>query len=268
MHPTNQQTAQFQQKVISFYSEHKRDLPWRKTTDAYRILLSELMLQQTQVSRVVEYYNTWLQRWPTISDLALAKRSSVLEMWMGLGYNNRAVRLHTTAGIITKKYYGDVLKALHHYEELPGIGKYTAQAVQIFVTNVDMVTVDTNIRRILIHEFGLDQQISDAELWRLAERCLPKGHSREWHNALMDYGALYLTSKLSGIKPRTQQSRFQGSDRQVRAGLLRSLLSGPRSLSLIQQEFPIEERRLQTILDKMEQEGLIVLNKNTYAIKE
>ena len=269
MYPTNQHIAEFQQKILSFYATHKRDLPWRHTTDPYRILLSELMLQQTQVSRVVDYYHKWLQRWPTVADLAHAKRPSVLEMWMGLGYNNRAVRLHTTAEIISEKYHGDVLEALHHYEELPGIGRYTAHAVRIFATNVDLVTIDTNIRRILLNEFGLDENFSDAELWNLAERCLPPGNSREWHNALMDYGALFLTSKTSGIKPKTQQSRFQGSDRQVRAGLLRSLLTGPRPLSRLQQEFTIDEKRLQTILEKMEQEGLIVLNVNTlYAIKE
>ena len=269
MYPTDKPIAQFQEKILSFYAMHKRDLPWRTTSDPYRILLSELMLQQTQVSRVVGYYHKWLQRWPTVTDLAQAKRSSVLEMWMGLGYNNRAVRLHRTADIIAEKYCGNVLEALLHYEELPGIGRYTAHAVRIFATNEDLVTIDTNIRRILLYEFELDEDISDAELWKLAEHCLPRGKSREWHNALMDYGALFLTSKTSGIKPKTQQSRFQGSDRQVRGGLLRSLLTGPLPFSSLHQEFAIDEKRLHTILEKMEQEGLIALNENTlYVIKE
>ncbi len=215
----------FQGKVLSYYREQGRDLPWRRTADPYHILISEIMLQQTQVERVVPFYERWIARWPTIGALAKASRQEVLGEWLGLGYNNRAVNLHKTAQVIALRCGGDVLAALEHYKELPGIGAYTAAAVRIFALNEDTVTVDTNIRRILIHEFRLDEKIPERELWELAVECLPKGKSRDWHNALMDYGALYLTSRKTGIRPKTQQSKFDGSDRQLRARILRHLLT-------------------------------------------
>ena len=268
MKPTQQQIQQFQKKILSFYQKYKRDLPWRKTTDPYKILLSELMLQQTQVTRVVTYFNKWILQWPTIIDLANAPRTEVLKAWMGLGYNTRAIRLHQAAEIIEKQYNGDVLKAISNYKEIPGIGPYTSKAVQIFSANKDLVTVDTNIRRILIHEFHLPEDISEKSLWELAERCLVKGKSRQWHNALMDYGALVLTSKKTGISPKTKQSRFEGSDRQIRAQILRKLLHTSQLKQELIDEFKIDRERLQSILDKMVKEELLIVKKNRYYIQK
>ena len=248
----------FQKKIFSFYTKNKRDLPWRKTTDPYKILLSELMLQQTQVNRVKHYYERWIEKWPTIETLAIASLPEVLQMWMGLGYNTRAVNLHKTAQVIVSEFKGDVLAAMKHYKQLPGIGKYTSQAVQIFSTNADLVTVDTNIRRILISEFHLPTTISDVELWSLAETCLPKGLSRDWHNALMDYGALHLTAQKTGIKPKTQQSRFEGSDRQIRAQILRGLLQKSLTFSELEKLVHIDRERLKPILEKMIKEHIII----------
>lgn len=222
---TGARIRDFQGKVLSYYREQGRDLPWRRTADPYHILISEIMLQQTQVERVVPFYERWIARWPAIGALAKASRQEVLGEWLGLGYNNRAVNLHKTAQVIASRYDNDVLAALEHYKELPGVGQYTAAAVRIFALNEDIVTVDTNIRRILIHEFRLDEKMSDRELWELAGKCLPKGKSRDWHNALMDYGALRLTSHRTGIRPKTHQSKFEGSDRQLRARILRHLLT-------------------------------------------
>lgn len=258
----------FQKKVFSFYEKNRRDLPWRNTIDPYKILLSELMLQQTQVKRVVFYYEKWLAQWPTIHALASASRSEVLQMWMGLGYNTRAVNLHTTARIIVTKFDGNVLQAMKEYTQLPGIGRYTSQAVQIFSTNTDLVTVDTNIRRILISEFKLEAKASEKELWLLAEKCLPLGKSRDWHNALMDYGALHLTAQKTGIKPKTQQTRFEGSDRQIRAKILRCLLQKPMSLSELEDSFLLEQKRLRPILDKMIHEKIIMKRNTTYQLKD
>jgi len=221
--PTKAQIRAFQNKVLSFYKSNARQLPWRATKNPYRILLSEFMLQQTQVSRVI-YYTTWLKKWPTINHLASTTRTKVLKAWMGLGYNRRAMYLHEAAKTIVTSFQGDVLKAMSHYDQLKGIGEYTASVVRIFSPNQDIVTLDTNIRRILIHEFSLPEDIPDKELWQLAELCFPQGKSRDWHNALMDYGALYLTSKRTGISPKTKQSKFEGSDRQIRAKILKILL--------------------------------------------
>ena len=117
-------------------------------------------------------------------------------------------------------------------EKLPGIGPYTLNAINIFALNKDIMTIDTNIRRILIHEFHLPQTVADKKLESLAQQCLPKGRSRDWHNALMDYGATYLTSRKTGIKPKTMQSAFQGSDRQIRAMIVRYIVHHPKRISL------------------------------------
>jgi A/G-specific adenine glycosylase len=268
MNLSKKQIKSFQQKVLMFYKNNKRDLPWRTTNDPYKILLSEMMLQQTQVSRVIDYYHQWITMWPTIKHLANASRKDVLHAWMGLGYNSRAIRLHDTAKHIVRKYNGDVIKALKKYNELPGIGQYTSDAIQIFSVNADIATVDTNIRRIFIHEFGLDETIADKELWALAQACLPTGNSREWHNALMDYGALHLTSQKTGIKPKTQQSKFEGSDRQIRAKIMRIVLEKAVTFTDLQKRLLIDKSRLQSILDKMKKENLIVEQKNKYVLSE
>jgi len=263
---SNADLQRFQKKILAFYQQHKRDLPWRKTTDPYPILVSEFMLQQTQVSRVIEYYTKWIDHWPTIQSLANSAYKNVLTAWMGLGYNRRAMYLHKTAQVIVREFDGDVLKAVKQFDKLPGIGPYTSKAVQIFSANADIATVDTNIRRIFIKEFQLPESISDKALFKLAEKCLPKGGSRDWHNALMDYGALYLTSKKTGIKPKTQQSRFQGSDRQIRGQILRLLLKETQSLYQIQDQLDVDINRLSIILEKMKKEKTIDKKNDSYLL--
>lgn len=263
-----ERVQEFQKKVFSFYQKNKRDLPWRKTTDPYKILLSELMLQQTQVNRVILYYEKWIARWPAIDALASASLAEVLQAWMGLGYNTRAINLHKAARKIVTEFDNDVIEAMKQYKEIPGVGRYTSQAVQIFSTNTDLVTVDTNIRRIFIKDFHLPEKVSDKELWGLAERCLPKGRSREWHNALMDYGALFLTAQKTGIKPKTQQSRFEGSDRQLRARIIRILLQNDESLVNISRILNVDISWLQRILEKLISEEIISKKNNRYYLKE
>lgn len=258
----------FQQKIFQFYTENKRTLPWRNTTDPYKILLSELMLQQTQVNRVIDYYTRWIALWPTIDALACARRTEVLKEWMGLGYNTRAVRLHQAAKIIVAEFDSDVIAAMTQYKEIPGIGRYTSHAVQIFSTNADLVTVDTNIRRILIKEFDLPENVPDATLWAIAQRCLPKGRSRDWHNALMDYGSLIQTTRTTGIKPKTTQSRFDGSDRQLRASIIRMLLQHDESPEYLSKVLHIEHARLMKILEKLIHENIVTQNNNRFSLKE
>jgi A/G-specific adenine glycosylase len=265
---SQEKIQRFQKKVLSFYRKHGRTLPWRETTDPYKILLSELMLQQTQVNRVMSYYKKWITRWPSIDDLASASRTEVLKEWMGLGYNTRAINLHKAARRIVSEFNGDILAAMKQYKKIPGVGRYTSQAVQIFSTNVDLVTVDTNIRRIFIKEFHLSEKISDNNLWLHAERCLPKGKSRDWHNALMDYGALVLTAKKTGIKPKTQQSRFEGSDRQMRARILRILLQGDESLMDITRTLKGDRSSVQKVLKKLILQGIVQKKNSRYFLKE
>ena len=261
----------FRQKVLVFYATHRRDLPWRRTTDPYHILVSEIMLQQTQVDRVIPYYERWVGRWPTVRDLATASRYDVLKAWMGLGYNKRALSLLRTSRIIMERFQGDVLAALDHYKDLPGIGQYTRQAVVIFATNADAIAVDTNIRRILIHEFHIKTP-TDAELWTLAERCLPRGRCCEWHNALMDYGSLLATAKRTGIASRTKQSRFEGSDRQIRAAVVRALVSKRKGATMREQALlnaigiPCTQTRLRRVLSGLLKDGVIRKQGTTYGL--
>ncbi|MBI4147993.1 A/G-specific adenine glycosylase [Candidatus Woesearchaeota archaeon] len=267
MNVSEAKLRRFREKVLSYYLSFGRTLPWRTTTDPYKILLSEIMLQQTQVDRVVEFYTRWFARWPTIQDLAKADRTDVLKMWLGLGYNNRAINLHKAVQKISKEYGGDVLAAVKNFKDIPGIGPYTSAAVQIFAKNADIVTVDTNIRRILIHEFNLPDSVSDKELWNLADQCLPKGRSRDWHNALMDYGATLLTARKTGIKPKTTQSTFEGSDRQIRSKILRHVLNAqPATFEELAKVVGVGMERLKKIVQGLVEDDVLFVDNKKFCV--
>ncbi|MBW2982971.1 Fe-S cluster assembly protein HesB [Candidatus Woesearchaeota archaeon] len=262
------QVEALQRKILDFYEKQGRSLPWRKTTDRYKVLVSEIMLQQTQVDRVTQKYEAWIKRFPTAKALAEAPLSDVLKLWSGLGYNNRAKRLHDAAKKVVEESDGEIPDDEEDLKRLPGIGPYTARSVLIFADNRDLATVDTNIRRILIHELGLPETTTEKELFDQAEKLLPKGRSRDWHNALMDYGALHLTSRKSGIRPKTRQSRFQGSKRQVRSTLLKHALErGSVTEQEAEELFPDTEHDVKGILEDLEKEGLLEKGEKDYKIK-
>ena len=219
-------------RLLGWYAANGRDLPWRRARDPYAILVSEVMLQQTQVSRVVPKYGEFLARFPDLSALAQAPLADVLALWSGLGYNNRAVRLKKAAEAAVARTRDGRLgrppalpDTLEELVSLPGVGPYTARAVLIFAHNADLAAVDANIRRVLLHELRLPHELPATELQRVADVVLPRGRSRDWHNALMDYGALVLTSRATGIAPLTTQSPFEGSRRSYRSRLVRLLLN-------------------------------------------
>ncbi|MFP4523800.1 MAG: Fe-S cluster assembly protein HesB [Candidatus Woesearchaeota archaeon] len=257
-----------QQKILDFYKQRGRSLPWRDTTDRYKVLVSEIMLQQTQVDRVTQKYEAWMKRYPTVKALAEAPLSEVLKLWSGLGYNNRAKRLHDAAKKVMEEHDGEIPDEEEDLKQLPGIGPYTARSVLIFADNRDLATVDTNIRRILIHELGLSETTTDKELFKQAEKLLPKGRSRDWHNALMDYGALELTSRKSGIRPKTRQSKFEGSRRQVRSTLLKHALEkGSINGREAKKHFPDTEHDPREVLEELREEGLVERHGKTYKPK-
>ncbi len=260
-------THALQKKILSWYALHKRDLPWRRTEDPYKILVSEIMLQQTQVDRVVPKYHAFLKKFPTCIALARGKRSDVLALWSGLGYNNRAVRLHELAQIVVSKHEGEIPKDYESLISLPGVGPYTAHAILSFAFNLPYACVDTNIRRILIHELTLPHTLSDVKLRELAQELIPKNKSREWHNALMDYGSAVLTSKKTGIKAKTQQSKFFGSRRWYR-GQIMKLLVERRSLYLttLSKKLQKEDSWIKNIVDEMAMEGLVLREKEKISL--
>lgn len=221
----------FRKKIFVFYRVHGRHaLAFRKTQNPYRIAVSEIMLQQTQVPRVLPKYRAWVREFPTWRALSKASQRKVLTHWSGLGYNRRALYLHAAAQKIVADYGGKTPEDINQLSSLPGFGPYTSRAILIFALNKNVVTVDTNIRRVLIHEFGLSPRTPLKEVWRIAEHILPKGRSRDWHNALMDYATIALP-KTPNIRPLSTQSRFKGSVREIRGEIIRSLLS-KKSISI------------------------------------
>ena len=254
----------FRKKILSWYENNKRQLPWRKTTDPYKILVSEVMLQQTQVDRVIPYYERWIEELPDFDALNKASTRKVLSLWSGLGYNNRALRLKRLASIVVKEGFPETQERLL---ALPGVGPYTANAILAFAFNKDVAVIDTNIRRILIHEFGLDEDISREELEELAFEVLPKGRARTWYNALMDYGAVHLTARKTGISPQSTQGTFEGSTRQVRGQLLKHLIKEQTlQYSVAKDKFSHEE--FEKIVEKMEKEGLIALKEDSITLPD
>jgi A/G-specific adenine glycosylase len=246
----------FQKKILAWYKKNKRDLPWRNTPDAYHILVSEFMLQQTQVSRVIVFYERFLKKLPTVYHLARASRKTVLTFWSGLGYNNRALRLQESAKIICKQYGGKVPDSYEQLIALPGIGDYMASAVLSFAFNIPVSVIDINIRRVLIHEFSLSDKITLPELKEMAGKLIPKSKSALWHNALMDYGSSLHIDVKKKIPPATKQSTFKGSDRELRGEILRRLIKGGKvKISDLEAEFPSD--RITRAVDGLAKDKLV-----------
>lgn len=195
-----QQKHQFQQRLRQWYRRYGRDLPWRRTTDPYAILVSEVMLQQTQVERVLDYYRRFLARFPTVAALATAPVEAVLEAWQGLGYYRRARNLHLAAQQIMERHQGVFPDTFEEVAALPGVGRYTAGAVLCFAFGKRAPILDTNVQRVLQRVFVRRPAASPAamqkRLWRLAEEVLPQG-TDAWviNQAMMDLGATICTAR-------------------------------------------------------------------------
>jgi len=252
----------FQKRVLAYYRRHGRKLPWRETTDPYRILVSEIMLQQTQVDRVLPKFEAFISRFPDPAALVKAPLRDVLAMWQGLGYNRRAQALHRCAALIVADHDGRLPQTREDLQALPGIGPYTAAAVCVFAYNHPCVFIETNIRAVYIHCFFSDcADVSDAQLAPFISATLYKRNPRRWYNALMDYG-VYL-KKMHGNPARksrhhTVQSRFEGSDRQIR-GMIIKLLGKMDALSMRELEGRIdrEPERVRAIVEQLAREGLV-----------
>jgi A/G-specific adenine glycosylase len=211
-----------QQNILSWYSKNGRKLPRRETTDPYAIHISEVMLQQTQVDRVVPYFHRRMKDFPDYQTLAKASKSDILTHRSGLGFNSRVLRLQTCAQTIVEKWENKQWKQWtlprdrDELQKLPGIWPYTSAAIMAFARNIAVPVIDTNIRRVLIFLCKLPETIAPKALEAFAAIIIPSWKSRDRHNALMDQGALLLTARKTKIKPLSKQSKFDGSDRQVR----------------------------------------------------
>ena len=246
--------------------------PWRQDIAPWGVLVSEFMLQQTQTGRVIPYWERWMRLWPKPEDLARASLEETLREWSGLGYNNRARRLRECARIIAEDYGGTVPATPKDLQRLPGIGAYTAGAVACFAYNYPSVFIETNIRATVIHFFFPDRlDVSDAEMLPILESVLDKRNPRKWHWALMDYGAA-----LKKITPNpsrrsihyARQSPFQGSFRQIRGRLLRSLVSqGPASAMELGKRTGTETGDIYKALDALIKDAMVAENAGIYRIE-
>lgn len=195
MPPQPKKLTQIREALLTWYSRHHRDLPWRKTKDPYRILISEVMLQQTQVERVRQYYEKFLKKFPTLEKLARAPLDDVLKAWEGLGYYARARNLHRAAHIVLRDYSGEIPKDRKKLLKLPGIGRYTAGAVLSIAFGQDEPVVDANVRRVLARIFALRGAQAQKKLEELARALLPAGQAGLFNQALMDLGATICVSR-------------------------------------------------------------------------
>lgn len=219
----------------------------------YRVLVSEVMLQQTQVPRVSIAFRAFIRAFPTFRALASAKPSDVLKVWQGLGYNRRALLLQRCAQRVVGEHRGRLPRDFEMLRALPGLGSYTAGAVLVFAFDRPWPLVETNIRRTYLHHFFPGRTgISDEELMPLIERTMDRAHPRRWFSALMDYGT-WLTTQVPNPNRRSlhyvRQSRFEGSDRQLRGRVLRAMLRG--------EPFPADHRT-DRIVAQLIREGFVV----------
>ncbi|MEJ7838747.1 MAG: A/G-specific adenine glycosylase [Thermomicrobiales bacterium] len=188
----------FQQHLLAWWQENRRNLPWRQTRDPYEVLVSEMMLQQTQVDRVIPYFRTWLESYPTVYELAAAPTADVIRLWKGLGYNRRAVNLQKTAKAIVEMG-GEFPRDVEALRALPGIGPYTAGAVACFAFEQDVAFMDTNMRRVLHRVLvGVDiprPQFNDRQMSAIALQLVPTDDGWNWNQALIEFGALQCTAR-------------------------------------------------------------------------
>lgn len=250
--------------IFDWWKDNRRDLPWRETHDPYKILVSEIMLQQTQVSRALPKYQEFLANFPDIGALAHARTSEVLKVWKGMGYNRRALYLKKTAEAVVDTYQGIFPKTEEVLRTLPGLGRYTARAILVFAYKYDVAMVDTNIRQIIVHFFFGGKPQKEKVIEDIADQLVPPGLSWEWHQALMDYGALEL-SKLKRSTPRKKPTKktvaFRDSKRFIRGKVLDELrTTSIDERALIEQFVKLygkTEYYLQSILADLYSEGLI-----------
>lgn len=266
------QVEQFRESVSTWYRHNRRALPWRETADPYAILVSEIMLQQTQVDRVVGRYCAFLAVFPDVAALAAAPLGKVLGAWQGLGYNRRAIALKKCAENVVGRHAGTLPSSVEELQELPGIGHYTARAIAAFAFGLPTVFIETNIRAVFIHHFfGDHQDVRDSEMLPLVAETLDRDNPRDWYNALMDYGAML--KKTFGNPARrsahhASQPPFKGSNRQLRGRILKALLATPRLteralISLLD----ADAEKIRTNLVQLEREGFIERRRGRFLIR-
>ncbi len=254
--------TRFRKAILDYYQSHGRRLPWRNTRDPYHILVSEIMLQQTQVGRVIEKYEQFLSAFPDFSTLADAPLREVLAIWQGLGYNRRAIALKHIAVEVMIAHNGLLPSSEEALLRMPGIGKATASSIAAFAFNKPSVFIETNIRRVFIHFFFDDREnIRDADILPLVAKTLDTTNPREWYYALMDFGSQLKTTTQNPNRRSahyTRQPSFEGSRRQLRGKILREILATPSiTESSLAKHAGQDSETIREVLDQLQKEGFI-----------
>ena len=266
-----QRIVLFQGEIYKYFAEYGRSFPWRETYDPYAIFVSEIMLAQTQTSRVIPKYYAWMDAFPTINVLASASLKQVLYYWSGLGYNRRACYLLDSAKKIVQDHDGVVPSTTADLRTLPGVGRYIAGAILAFAYNQPQVFIETNIRTVyLYHFFRGRENVSDAEIFPLIEKTIDNENPRQWYYALMDYGAM-LKRKVENPSRKSahhiQQKKFIGSDRQIRGKIIKMLINEETiSEKGICMSIDADSIRIAKILNELVYEGFIKKVHHTYSI--
>jgi len=252
----------FQKTVYEHYTKEGRSFLWRHTRDPYKILVSEIMLQQTQAERVAAKYPLFIARFPTMASLAAAPLRSVMRQWQGLGYNRRAKMLRDAARAIMAEYNGRVPQDADALQKLPGFGPYTARAVLVFAFNQPHVVIETNIRSVFLHYFFAGKKnVDDKKLMPLIAQTMDAHNPAAWYSALMDYGSHLKKNNPNpsrASRHHAKQSAFAGSNRQIRGAIITLLLATKhQTQSQIIQKLDADPDRTGDILAHMQAEGLL-----------
>jgi A/G-specific adenine glycosylase len=267
-------SIEFNDYLNSFYQSNKRELLWREEINPYFVLVSEFMLQQTQVSRVINYFNKFITALPTLESLAKAEQHLILSLWSGLGYNRRALYLLNAAKIIYNNYGGIIPHDYNELLKIKGIGEYTAKAVVTYSYNIPLIFVETNIRSVFFiyckDFFEKKEKIDDSTIKQLIEITIDKKNPREWYYALMDLGTElkkeYKDKHIQKSKFFTIQSKFNGSLRQIRGKIIKTLLE-KKTISQNELLLICNDSRTKDCIITLIKENFIYENNNTLFLK-
>ena len=265
--------------LLKWGSDTLRDLPWRRTRNPWHVLVSEVMLQQTSVARVLPKFEAFINEFPTPHDLASAPLGDALRLWSGLGYPRRCRNLREAARVLHEEFNGEFPESVDVLLTLPGVGQYTSRAVLAFAFEHDVAVVDTNVSRVLSRLEG--RALKAKELQVLADSFVPQGLGWEWNQVMMDFGARHCTArqpqcaqcplrqlcvwKGEGVDPAPAsagaskpQGRFEGSDRQARGRAMRAVADGVTTLAALTKTMGVEEDRARSLVSALVDEGLLV----------
>ena len=265
------QKNRFQFTIYQYYKKQVRTLPWRQTRNPYYIFISEVMLQQTQVPRVLKKYPPFIVAFPDFTSLARAPLRRVMKLWQGLGYNRRALLLKKAAAMVVNTYQGKLPLTMDELIKLPGVGKTTAGAIMVFAFNKPAVFIETNIRSVFIHFFFKKRkEIDDEEILSLIGQTVAKKNPRIWYWALMDYGVMLKKKYLNPSQKSAHYIKatpFQGSDRQIRGLIIKALISGSLTEKKLIQQINKDSKRIKENLIKLNNEELLKKVGERYLIR-